>query len=319
MNLSELFSYLDPPDPALFNTRDDPNDPRMGDMTPSDHHAYESANVVLLGCPQDEGVRRNRGRPGASDAPDAIRDCFYALSNNSLEDLPIFDAGNTQIQSSLEETHDLHQTIVSHILEDDKTLVILGGGNDISYPDCAALSESENGDIIAFNFDAHLDVRADSTRSSGTPYRQLLEEGYLQPENFCEIGWQLFSNSPIYIDFLHQQGIVHHPMKQVREQGIDGIIDSFLSEHPQTPIFWGLDMDVVRASDAPGVSAPNPVGLTSEDVLDIATIAGTVSYSRIFEITEVNPTYDVDTRTCRLAALAIWHFLAAVAQRKDTP
>ena len=34
------------------------------------------------------------------------------------------------------------------------------------------------------------------------------------------------------------------------------------------------------------------------------------------ELTEVNPIYDVDGRTARLAAIAIYHFLAAFASRR---
>jgi arginase family enzyme len=34
--------------------------------------------------------------------------------------------------------------------------------------------------VLALNVDAHFDVRADSPRNSGTPYRQLLEEGKLK-------------------------------------------------------------------------------------------------------------------------------------------
>ena len=68
-------------------------------------------------------------------------------------------------------------------------------------------------------------------------------------------------------------------------------------------------MDFVRASDAPGVSAPNPAGLYAEDVCHIASLAAQDPRSRIFEITEVNPDFDIDGRTARLAAAVVFHFL----------
>jgi formiminoglutamase len=81
-------------------------------------------------------------------------------------------------------------------------------------------------------------------------------------------------------------------------------------EQPKA-IFWGLDMDVVGAADAPGVSAPNAGGLTGRELTDIATVAGSYLASRLLEISEVNPVYDIDQRTCRLAAVVMYSFLSA--------
>jgi formiminoglutamase len=78
-------------------------------------------------------------------------------------------------------------------------------------------------------------------------------------------------------------------------------------------VFWGLDMDVVRAADAPGVSAPNPLGMSGEELCLLAELAGAEPRSRLLEISELNPAYDIDGRTARLAAAAIWHFLMARA------
>jgi formiminoglutamase len=69
-------------------------------------------------------------------------------------------------------------------------------------------------------------------------------------------------------------------------------------------------MDSVNVAYAPGVSAPNALGLTAHEFCQIAAIAGQDKRSRVFEISEVNPLYDIDSRTARLAAAAIHHFLA---------
>jgi len=79
--------------------------------------------------------------------------------------------------------------------------------------------------------------------------------------------------------------------------------------HPA--IFWGFDVDSVRSADAPGVSAPSPIGFTSEEFCDLARLAGERANTRIIEFTEVNPTLDVDNRTSKLVAFAIHEFLRA--------
>lgn len=300
-----IFENTSRPDESLLYKRNDPNDFRLGDIAMFLPGDYQKSETVVLGLPQDEGVRRNKGRLGAKDAPDAIRACLYKMVTK--DDLRLFDLGNTLIQETLEATHELHREIVRQVLRDGKRLVILGGGNDTSYPDCSALAMETKGDILAFNIDAHFDVRADEIRNSGTPYRQLLEEGHIQPDKFFEIAYQPFANSQIYIDYLAENQIWAYDLSQVRSVGIRMLLMRLLQRGDA--IFWGLDMDVVRAADAPGVSAINPTGLTGDEFCEVARVAALDPRSRIFEITEVNPTYDIDGRTCRLAAAAIWYFL----------
>jgi formiminoglutamase len=309
-----LFDATDRPDPALFFHTGDPNDRRLGDVVSSEPDAYAEASVVLLGCPQDEGVRRNGGRPGAAEAPNAIRRCLYKLGVAGLEDLRLFDAGDTRILDTLEATHDAHRQLVRQILADGKTLIVLGGGNDVSYPDCAGLAGALP-DVLAFNVDAHYDVRADTPRNSGTPYRQLLEEGCVKPGRFYEMGSQPFANSPVYTRYLREKGAHVISLPDLRAQGLTTAFGRILAASDAGAIFWGLDMDVVRAADAPGVSAPNPTGLAGDELCAIATLAGNDPRTRLLELSEVNPAFDVDQRTCRLAAVVIWSFLAARMSR----
>jgi formiminoglutamase len=87
-------------------------------------------------------------------------------------------------------------------------------------------------------------------------------------------------------------------------------LEQILAERTCPAIFWGIDLDVVRAADSPGVSAPNPTGLTAEEIVQVAGIAGRDPRTRVFEISELNPSYDLDLRSSRLAAILIWTFLA---------
>lgn len=310
MSSDRLFEPTERPDAELFYRRGDANDPRLGEIVLSEPEDYARADVVLLGCPQDEGVRRNGGRVGAALAPDAIRQFLYRLTANQIEDVRLFDLGNTRIQPALEATHDLQREIVRQVIADGKLLIVLGGGNDVSYPDCSGLADAA-GAPLAFNVDAHFDVRADAVRNSGTPYRQLIEGGALEPGSFYEMGSQPFANSPIYARYLREKGAHITPLKELRAQGIPAAFERILAHHTSAPVFWGLDMDSVRAADAPGVSAPNAPGLSGEEFCEIAAAAGRWPGTRLLEISEVNPVYDIDNRTCRLAAVALYTFLAA--------
>src|SRR5215211_1755763 len=107
--MNEIFDRTTRPDTALFFSRKDRNDPRLGEVVGREEKDYQAAEIVILGCPQDEGVRRNNGRPGAALAPTAIREQFYKLTPFNIR-RRLFDLGDTIIGSTLEETHDTHES-----------------------------------------------------------------------------------------------------------------------------------------------------------------------------------------------------------------
>jgi len=304
-----------PTDTALYFTRNDTADPRLGDRVNRGGGVYGLATVAIIGCPQDEGVRRNKGRPGAAQGPAEIRRALYKMTVNGLGGLGIVDAGDVVPQATLEDTHAALQVAVAQLLADGKRVVVLGGGNDISYPDCAALAKHA-GDILAFNIDAHFDVRPDAQRNSGTPYRQLLEEGLLKGPRFFELGSQPFCNAAAHADYLSERRAHVVPLDALRAKGLARVVRRALREaEAAKAVFWGFDLDVVNAAEAPGVSAPNPLGLSGAELCELAALAGAEPRTRIVEFTEVNPAFDVDGRTSRLAAAAVWHYLAALAAR----
>jgi formiminoglutamase len=305
------WSRLVPPSDELFTTRGDPNDVRLGDVVLRSLADYGRADVIVLGCPQDEGVRRNRGRTGSRQAPATIRRALYRYAlSEAHEHLRLLDAGDIATRETLEQTHeDLHE-LVRRIIRDGKKVVVLGGGNDISYPDCAALA-AEAPPVLAFNIDRHLDVRADSPRNSGTPYRQLLEEKHVVPELFHELGTNSFANSPVYRKYVEEAGAHIHYLGDLRDAGVGATVRAIVEGAASGSIFWGFDLDVVHAAEAPGVSDPSPMGLTAREVCEIADVAAADPRSRVIELTEVNPEHDVGDLTSRLAANIIVRALAA--------
>ncbi len=307
-----VFADLRPVESELFFSKGDPHDVRLGEIVGRGPAAYARAAVVILGFPDDEGVRRNGGRVGAALAPAAIRRCLYRMGVAELADLPIVDLGDTASAASLEERHTRHQELVQRIVADDKLLIVLGGGNDVAYPDYAGLVAA-TGSALAINVDAHYDVRVDTPRNSGTPYRQLIDAGRLPPEYYCVLGAQPFANSAAYTQFLTERGAQLISLRSARARGIPATARGVLAASAADAIFWGFDMDVVNAAEAPGVSAPNPLGMSGEEFCALMELAGSERRTRLIEISEVCPPHDVDARTARLAAAALWYALAARA------
>ncbi len=317
--MSDIFNVTTRPDTELFFSRNDPNDPRLGEIVSSDEKDYETAEIVIFGCPQDEGVRRNNGRVGAALAPTAIREQFYKLTPFNIKK-NIFDLGDVKIGATLEDTHAVHCDIAGQVLRDGKRLIVLGGGNDISYPDGCAMAEVfgvEN--WIAINIDAHLDVRADEPRNSGTPYRQLLEEKRVRPDYFYEAGFQTHLTSPIYYDYIRSLGVNRISLELLRSRAEadlelkERIKQKFIGHSSSLNTFFGFDLDAVRSADAPGTSAPSPLGLRAGEFIQLVKYAASLANTKIIEISEVNPKDDADNRTTKLVAIGMHRFCTGVA------
>ena len=293
MRMSDIFEQTTRPDASLFFTRGDKNDPRLGEIVHRDPENYDWTNIVIVGCPQDEGVQRNNGRVGAAAAPDAIREQFYKLTPFNIKK-KIFDLGDVCIGGSLEETHDNHRRVVCQLLRDGKRIIVLGGGNDISYPDGAAMAEVYGPEWwIGVNIDAHLDVRIAKQRNSGTPYRQLLEEKHLLPKFFYEVGFQTHFASPIYYEYIRDLGVNRISLELLRSREDadielkESIRQKFIGQSSSLNTFFGFDMDSVRSADAPGTSAPSPLGLRAGEFITLVKYAASLANTKIIEFSEV--------------------------------
>ncbi|MEP7149702.1 MAG: formimidoylglutamase [Acidobacteriota bacterium] len=317
--MSDLFELTSRPNADVFFTRGDPNDPRLGEIVSRDTSDYAAADIVILGCPQDEGVRRNNGRVGAADAPNVIREQFYRLTPFNIKK-KLFDIGDVRIGASLEETHETHLKVVSQILRDGKRLIVLGGGNDISYPDGCAMSEVFGPEKwIGISVDSHLDVRIAEKRNSGTPYRQLLDEGHLLPNYFYEVAYQTHFASPLYYKYLRDLGVHRISLEILRSREHadmelkENIRQRFIGQSSSLNTFFSFDIDAVRSSDAPGSSAPSPLGLRAGELITLVKYAASLANTKLIEFSEVNPKYDIDNTTTRLVAIAMHRFISHVA------
>ena len=302
------------PDKNLIFRHLDPHDPRMGEYVCTEEKDYDASQIVIIGCPTGEGVRRGGGREGTDLAPAAVRREFYKLSHFGITS-KIFDYGDLTPGASLEETHTKYFKLVSQFLRDGKRVIGLGGGGDISYAGGSAMAEVFGRDNwIAINVDTHLDVRESAQRTNETAFRQLLDENLLRPGYFYEIGYQPYYTSPYYYRFLQNLGVKLVSLDQLRSRETadtevrELVRQEFIHHSSALSTFFSFDLQVVRSADAPGVTDSNPIGLRGGEFLTLVQFAGKLVNTKLVEFTEINPKYDVDERTAKLVAIAMHRF-----------
>lgn len=301
------------------------SDPRFADcIFTRDSLGEKSPDIVIIGIPTDEGIRRNGGRPGASHAPDAIRSYLNILTpftNQPLQrsalECAILDVGNVH-GSTLEESHEKAEILISEYASTDAIIIALGGGHDITYPSAKGMLKGIGQTPFSLiNLDAHLDVRPkkEGKHHSGSSFRLLLEENILEGENFTEFGIQAFAFSRDHYQWVVNKdaSVVFYDELFINNNVITEFSDVLSSI--ELPLYVSFDIDSIRSSDAPGCSAPSPIGFTAEQALAMSYDAGAHRSTKMFDIVEVSPGYDQDGRTCRLAARMIANFISGFLQR----
>jgi formiminoglutamase len=316
------------PVPAPEDLPRRPDDPRLGEVVEfwrGDPSALRPGRPVLVGFPQDEGVRRNGGRVGAAEAPREIRRWLHRLApwdyetQSDLTALALLDLGNVRIAGSLEETQAALGEVVGAVLRSGAVPVVLGGGHETAFGHYLGYVAAGL-PIAIVNIDAHLDVRPliDGKGHSGSPFRQAMEHPTqpLPGQRYACLGAHPHNLARAHLTYVQQRGGVVRSIRQVRSMlpaHLRRQCEEFGSSGCR--VYVTLDADVVQAADVPGVSAPNVQGLPGIIGAACARTAGRTAAVSSFDLVEINPRFDRDGQSARWAALVVWKFLVGLAQR----
>ncbi|MCT8340070.1 formimidoylglutamase [Flavobacteriaceae bacterium TK19130] len=160
-----------------------------------------NAKYVLVGIPEDIGVRANHGKAGTSQAWKSFLSSFCNLQANPLLSpdsvlvLGEIDCAQQMVQAETLDTSadhyyeklgqlvrqidDMVTTVISKIVGMGKIPIVIGGGHNNSYGNLKGSATALDGSINCINFDAHTDFRALEHRHSGNGFSYAFEEGFL--------------------------------------------------------------------------------------------------------------------------------------------
>jgi len=262
-------------------------------------------NFVLHGFAVDEGVKRNKGRVGAKDAPDIIRKNMVNFPV-IMPDFSMLDFGNITCEDfDLEKAQTILAENVSKVLAKGAKSLVLGGGHEVTF---AHYSGSRNAfpdkKIGIINIDAHFDNRKPEDgvgASSGTGFWQIAQED----NNFTlHIGIRRNSNTLKLFDTAHHFNMKYILADELFFENLPSVYERIneLTESVDV-LYLTVCMDVFNASIAPGVSAAAYNGI-STDAAFMHFYKHILRSEKLvaLDIAEVNPQFDIQERTARLAA-----------------
>lgn len=160
------------------------------------------APYVLLGIPEDVGVRANFGRPGTYSAWQSTISSIANIQHNRFcKGSQIIILGTLNVATEMEQAKDLdfHKTtdrkqlsalvekidkevvhVITTLIKCGKTPIIIGGGHNNAYGNIKGTALGLGKPINAVNFDAHSDFRILEGRHSGNGFSYAFEEGFLK-------------------------------------------------------------------------------------------------------------------------------------------
>lgn len=277
-------------------------------------------SIVFLGFVSDEGVRRNLGRPGAAQGPDHLRKALGNIPLSPDDSRSIWDVGNILCKGDdLETAQMMLSQLVAQLREQGAFVIILGGGHEVAWGHFQGLiKDKKNCDCIdVLNFDAHLDLRPlllDRKGTSGTSFRQI-QEDCQEKKIACRyacIGVQPFGNTSPLFEYAKSIETYHVLAEQIvnEPQQVHSSLEKWLASAES--IYLTLCLDVFGAAYAPGVSAPQPMGLSPHALLPFFRQVLKSGKVIGFDIAELNPLFDRDHQTAALGASFIAEVLKYV-------
>lgn len=266
--------------------------------------------VALIGLPQDE----NAFIKGSDEAPDSIRGMLYQLKkiNNNVK---VYDLGNLKITENINDSYFAIRDVTLELIDKGVVPFFIGGSQDLAFGVLLAL-EKLSGIQQLLSVDPRLDFWPEKKAElhSGNYLNYILDEDKREKFIFSNIAHQAYFIADEQVDIMEGEY-----MESIR---LGTIRDNLRLAEPlvRDSDFISVDMNVVRHSDAPGVTIPSPNGLFGDELCTLTRYAGLSEKVKVCGIFECSPSRDLNQQTSHLAAQSIWYFIEGLSQRvKENP
>lgn len=306
---------------------------------PSDENWIEfitlsEAKFVLIGLPEDIGIKANLGRTGAASAFNSTLKSLVNFQHNKFckgselivlgeinfsEEMEISKTLDTQNKEDRKKLFQLVENIdkdvsfvISTIIKANKIPIIIGGGHNNAYGNIKGLALGKGMPVNAINFDAHTDFRIMEGRHSGNGFTYAFEEGFLKKyfifglhENFVSKSvFDTLKSIEERVKYVTYEEIAVRKTKSFTTEISQAI--KFISN---TPFGVELDLDAL-----PNIysSAMTLSGFSVEKARYFIHLAGKEEHASYFHICEGAPDLDVSNNnhlTGKLIATLILDFI----------
>jgi formiminoglutamase len=338
MNLDELLSYQH----LKTLTRQRSQETKLGEEVQyltnqiSVLHQLQtsSARFVIVGIPEDIGVRANYGRGGAHTAFKPALESFLNQQSNAflmgnsiliLGEIKVDDlmeaskeASNTQLKELVTQVDERVTVVIKSCVECGKIPIIIGGGHNNAFGNIKGSSLAKGKKINAINCDPHADFRPLEGRHSGNGFSYAHHQEYLNKyavfglhEQYnTKLAIDTFLKNPSQLYFQSYESIFvkeQLPFSNALQQCISYVNDGVC----------GVEIDIDAITNVPS-SAKTSSGLSPVQARQYVYQCGLKLEALYFHIAEAAPILShikADNKTGKLIAYLVSDFIKAVNER----
>jgi len=282
----------------------------------------EKPLFAVVGIPLDS---TSSFRSGCRFAPLYVRlasqtiELFSLRSLVNIEEIPIVDVGDMVIpHGDVTKSLSIIENVVSELFSDNLRVVIIGGEHTLSLGVVKGLMRASTTSNVCFLcFDSHSDFRYEylgSKYSHACVTRRIYE--ILGSRRVTLVGIRAISHEE-YRD-LKNFNIRYFTSNQVRTLGVREIsrnVSKVLEDCSK--IHLSIDLDVLDPAYAPGVTTPEPEGITPTELLDILQLLIDDRFTSL-DVVELTPTYDQSMITSVVAAKIINEVIGMIYSKIPT-
>jgi len=292
-------------------------------------------DVAVIGAPLDLSV----GQRGTAFGPRALRTAERYIPGGPLapavmthqhvmmkpfEVLKCVDYGDSNVDPfDSEASHEEIRKRVREIVDAGAMPIVLGGDHSLMRPDGMALADVYGkGNVGIIHFDAHYDASDNLFGhhiTHGTPVRRLIEDGFVNGENFIQVGLRGWAPWEEDMEWMREKGIHSHYMAEVERDSFEKVMQRAISEALDGPefLYISFDIDSLDPAYAPGTGTPEPGGLTPREVFPIVRRLCAETNVVGLELVEVAPGWDPGYTTTLNGLRIIQEAITGMAMRKE--
>lgn len=304
-----------------------------------------TAKFVLIGLPEDIGVRANYGRGGAHTAwQPALTNILNIQSNEFFNGDSLLVLGHINFddlmkrseKADIQALRDLTSEVDFRVIETIKNIVaagkipiIIGGGHNNSYGNIKGAAQGlwESGKqnslkINVINSDAHTDFRAEEGRHSGNGFSYAFHEGFLN--KYAVVGLHENYNSVIVLDTIRKYPEqIHFSFFEeifVREELSFKEAVQRATEFTKD-VSCGIELDMDTIQNIPS-SAKTSSGISANNARQYVTWCAKNTNAVYLHIAEAAPVLShikTDNKTGKLIAYLVTDFIKEILLKTYTP
>ncbi|MEI6020652.1 MAG: formimidoylglutamase [Bacteroidota bacterium] len=300
------------------------------------------AKFVLLGIPEDIGVRANYGRAGAASAFRPALESFLSQQHNVfLNASSVFVLGEVYVDDLMEQAAQLNVkqksdmvamrnlvamlddrviAVIEKIVMAGKIPIVIGGGHNNAYGLIKGSSKALKQKISVINCDAHLDFRDDEGRHSGNAFSCAYAQGALK--KYAVVG-------------MHEQYNNQFALNQFKKNADELFYASYESIFVREDYTWaqaikkglgfidqescGIEIDLDAITNVPS-SAKTSSGISPVQARQFAHHSANKLHCVYLHIAEGAPVLShlkADNKTGKLIAYLVSDFIKACSLNKD--